>query len=111
MKTIRSSRKVSHLRVLVALAALAVLPLAALALPVCPSDGIGHQTSGSIGTGSTCNEAFTNLVSQEVAKMDCEFGLYSEEFHHNNCTWNGSAYQVLGWYDYECQTNCHEPAF
>ena len=82
------------------------LPSKAEAAEVCPSDGITRVTSGSVATGSTCHQAFTNLVNQEWPKMNCSYGLYSYEFFHNGCQWNGSAYQTTGWYEYECQTDC-----
>lgn len=109
MKTVPSSRNLVHQAALAAVLALAILPIAAFALPICPSDGIARETSGSTATGSTCNEAYTNLNNQERAKMTCEYGLFDYEFIHNTCSWNGSAYQVAGWFEYECQTNCHEP--
>jgi hypothetical protein len=84
-------------------------PHSAEAAEVCPSDGITRVTSGSTATGSTCNQAFSNLVTQELAKMNCDFGLYSYEFFHNGCHWTGSTYQTTGWYEYECQTDCYNP--
>lgn len=86
-----------------------LLPRGADAAEACPSDGITRVTSGSTATGATCFEAFSNLVDQERAKMDCDHGIYSYDFFHNGCHWNGSAYQTTGWYEYECQTDCNNP--
>jgi hypothetical protein len=75
--------------------------------PVCPSDEIAHDTSGSIGHGATCNEALGNLSGQEWPKMSCPYGLFDYSFEHNNCVWTGSEYQATGWFTYYCQTDCH----
>lgn len=92
---------------LAAAAMLALLPWSVEARPVCPSDGIARTTSGSSATGADCEEALTRLAAQERPKMDCPHGLFSYEFVHNSCQWTGSMYQVTGWFEYECQTDCY----
>lgn len=98
------------LNLLAALAAaivLALLPWSADARPVCPSDGISRTTSGSTATGADCGEASSNLWAQELPKMNCPYGIFTYEFVHNECQWTGSAYQVTGWFEYQCQTDCY----
>jgi hypothetical protein len=90
-------------------------PRPAEALPQCPGDGTVQTTTGSSGTGASCNDAFTALWQQEMAKVSCGclgFGnsnnlAENPTLTNNPCSWNGSAYQVTGWLDYECATNCH----
>jgi len=84
-----------------------LLPSAVEAVPPCPSDGIFHDTSGSIAYGATCNDALGNLSTQEWPKMSCPYGLYDYTFVHNECYYTGSEYQVVGWFSYTCQTDCH----
>lgn len=90
-----------------ALSVLASAPRQAEARPVCPSDGVSRTTSGSTATGSTCDQALSNLASQEWPKINCPYGIYSYTFVYNSCAWNGWAYQVTGWYQYYCQTDCY----
>lgn len=106
-----STRKLAmRLALVTALTAVvASLPSTVHGLPACPSDGIARTTSGSTGTGTTCNNAFLNLAAQERAKMTCAYGVYDDTFIHNGCHWNGSSYQATGWFNYECMTNCYGP--
>ncbi|HEY0557075.1 MAG TPA: hypothetical protein VGG20_22660, partial [Thermoanaerobaculia bacterium] len=78
------------------------------ARPQCPSDGITRTTSGSVATGSTCDQATINLMwNQEAPKIDCPYGSTGLTLISNTCSWNGSAYQLTGWIQYQCLTDCY----
>lgn len=92
---------------LVTLLSISGLAPSAEARPQCPWDGVTRTTSGSTATGSTCDQALSNLSAQEWPKMNCPYGFLEWTFVHNNCSWNGSAWVVTGWFQYKCQTDCY----
>jgi hypothetical protein len=111
-------RRLTFVLTLLAIAVLSSMlssPRLAGALPQCPGNGTVQSTSGSSGIGASCNDAYAALWQQEMAKVTCGclgFGFTDNlesnpMLDHNPCSWNGSAYQVTGWFEYECATNCH----
>jgi hypothetical protein len=82
------------------------LPASVEAGTSCPGDDVIFTTPGSTVYGATCNDAYLNLGTQERSMMNCPYGVYEDQIHHNGCYWNGSTYQVTGWFYYECQTDC-----
>jgi hypothetical protein len=92
--------------VIAAVVSVLSFPRLGAALPECPTDGITRTTSGSCATGTTCNDAYSLLWNQELPKINCPFGSDLDTLVSSNCSWNGSAYQVTGWIQYQCMTDC-----